>query len=694
MKTLSTKLTINKDLIQSPNLCDRFDETDLSTIGTWVYEGYQRDLISRLPWERRMTAAMDYALQVQKAKSFPWPNCSNVVFPLITIAALQFSARSYSNIIQGTDVVRYRTLGSDPDGKLRARADRIGRHMSWQVLEEDLSWEEQHDRLLINLSIVGTSFIKSFNNGDHNTSELVMARDLVINYWAKSTESASRLTQRVLLHRNDIYEGAAAGIYRDVLDELWFKQDAISAPISQPADLRQGITIPPSDQDTPFRCLEQHRLLDLDGDGYAEPYIVTTEETSQKVLRITARFEREEDVERNISGRIMKIRPVHYFTKYPFIPSPDGGMYDVGFGILLGPLNEAVSTGINQILDAGTMHNSNGGFLGKGTKMRGGAMTFAPWEWKPVPSTGDDLRKSMVPFPVREPSNVMFQLVGLLIEYTDRIAGTTDNMVGENPGQNTPAETSRNMTEQGMQVYNVIFKRIWRSMKEEFKKLYRLNSMFLESSQRFGAQESLIHREDYKSNPDLVAPVADPNITSSGMRMMQVQLLRQAAHTVPGYNIPLVEKKFLTALKIDDIEDVYPGPDKVPPLPNPKMQVEEMKLQGQKMKFDHEKQMTVMTLMSARAKTDAEIKLIHAQILEIVKGVQNADAELKLKHFEAYIDSLKAHSEMLGNSIETLATYGGKGGEDSDGTGVGGMGAGAGNAGASKPPAQVGGGAA
>jgi hypothetical protein len=112
------------------------------------------------------------------------------------------------------------------------------------------------------------------------------------------------------------------------------------------------------------------------------------------------------------------------------------------------------------------------------------------------------------------------------------------------------------------------------------------------------------------------------------------------------------------------------------------------------MKFDHEKQMTVMTLMSARAKTDAEIKLIHAQILEIVKGVQNADAELKLKHFEAYIDSLKAHSEMLGNSIETLATYGGKGGEDSDGTGVGGMGAGAGNAGASKPPAQVGGGAA
>ncbi len=693
MRTLNTKIEINEQVWSSPNLCERFDKEDLKTIGTWVNEGYQRDLQSRLPWQRRMEAAMDYALQVQKAKTFPWPNCSNVVFPLVTIAALQFSARSYSNIIQGTDVVRYRTLGPDTDGSLRARADRIGRHMSWQVLEEDLSWEEQHDRLLINLSIVGTNFIKSYNTGEHNTSELVVAKDLIINYWAKSVEAAARKTQRILLYRNDIYERVQAGLFRDVLSEAWFNQDATTQPDSQPHDIRQGITISPSDQDTPFGGLEQHRLLDLDGDGYAEPYIVTTEENSQEVLRIVARYDRKEDVDKNMSGKILKIRPMEYYTKYSFIPSPDGGIYDVGFGILLGPLNEAVSSGINQILDAGTMANSNGGFLGRGTKMRSGAMTFAPWEWKPVPSTGDDLRKSMVPFPVREPSDVMFKLLGLLIEYTDRIAGTTDNMVGENPGQNTPAETSRNMTEQGMQVYNVIFKRVWRSMKEEFKKLYKLNGVFLESTSHFGAQNSIIRREDYKSNPDLVAPVADPNITSSGMRMMQVQLLRQAAHTVPGYAIDVVEKKFLSALKIDDIESVYPGPDKVPPLPNPKLQVEQLKIDGQKMKLEHDKAMTILGIQAARAKTDAEIKLIHAQILEIIKGVQNEEAEMKLKIFEAYVDTLQAHGEMLGNSIETLATYGGQGGQGAGGESMGGMAGGAGNAGPQKSAASVEGGA-
>jgi hypothetical protein len=39
----------------------------------------------------------DINMQIQKDKNFPWPGCSNVIFPLITIASLQFSARSYTN---------------------------------------------------------------------------------------------------------------------------------------------------------------------------------------------------------------------------------------------------------------------------------------------------------------------------------------------------------------------------------------------------------------------------------------------------------------------------------------------------------------------------------------------------------------------------------------------------------------------
>src|SRR6266436_4970412 len=94
---LSRKLVLNADVAKAPNLCDRFSDDDLTYLGTRVWQGYQRDKMSRAKWEKRMEAAMDLAMQVQKDKSFPWPDCSNVVFPLVTIAALQFSSRSYEN---------------------------------------------------------------------------------------------------------------------------------------------------------------------------------------------------------------------------------------------------------------------------------------------------------------------------------------------------------------------------------------------------------------------------------------------------------------------------------------------------------------------------------------------------------------------------------------------------------------------
>jgi len=693
---LSTKLVINRDFIDSPNLCDRLPKEDLTRIGEATWEGYSRDLSSRSKWMKRMEAAMDLALQIQQPKNFPWPGSANVVFPLVTISALQFSARSYGNIIQGTDVVRYRVIGDDTSGDTQDRADRISKHMSWQVLEEDSSWEEQHDRLLINLAIVGANFVKTYFSPTlgHNVSELVMARDLVLDYYAKSVEAAARKTHVVPLYRNEIYERVMSDIFQDVRDEPWFNAPA-AAVAPQPSarqDVRQGLSPPPSDEDTPFRSLEQHRLLDLDGDGYAEPYIVTIEETSKAVLRIVARFDREEAIERTLSKKILRIRPTEYFTKYSFIPAPDGGIYDVGFGILLGPLNESVNTGINQLLDSGTMQNSMGGFLGRGAKIRGGQYTMAPWEWKRVDSTGDDLRKNMVPYPERQPSVVMFQLLGLLIEYTDRIAGTTDQMVGMNPGQNTPAETSRNTMEQGMQVYSMIFKRVWRSMKEEFKKLHILNATYLPGRKRFGAGESYITQEDYRGNPDMVVPVADPNVTSVAMRFFQANAVRTAAMQVPGYSLPDVEKNFLRALRVEGIDKLYPGADKVPPLPNPKAAVEQLKLQGKQMELDNEKQMFIITLQSNRRKVLAEIALLEAQAISLMAGIQDDQAATRIKAFDTVIASMKTHAETLGLQAQQMSgEKDGKG--KSDGGGVPGMEGQPGNAPALPAPSGMAGGA-
>ena len=688
MIRLQEYITINEKVIKSPNLCGLFSDEDLSTIGNVVWEGYEADKMSRASWEKRTEAAMDLALQVQKSKTFPWPNCSNVSFPLITVATLQFHARAYPAIISGTSVVKCRIIGEDADGSKAKRSERISTHMSYQVLEEDTAWEEQHDRLLINLAVVGTAFVKSFYSASkgHNVSELVLAKDLVLNYWSKTVEECPRKTHVYPLSRNDIHERVLRGTFRDVLDESWYKQPGAADAIdTQRADKRSGMTAPTADMTTSLVMLEQHVNLDLDNDGYSEPYIITIDSDSKHVLRIVTRFDREEDVVRvqegKRKGQIISIAPMEYFTKYGFIPSPDGGIYDIGFGTLTGPLNESVNSLVNQLLDAGTMANGGGGFLGRGAKIRGGAYTFAPFEWKRVDSTGDDLHKSIVPLQVREPSGVLLQLLSLLINYTNRISGSTDMMAGENPGQNTPAETSRTMVEQGAKIYNAIFKRIWRSMREEFKKLYILNGIFMPSKQHFGHNGFFAMKEDYIGDPSSIIPVADPNITSDEHRIQQALFLKQNAMVTPGYDRHAVETRLLQAMHVDGIATVYPGPEKTPPLPNPKMQVEEIKFKIKEMQFKSEQIMFMASLEEERRLNSAKIMELHAKASKEIEEADAANAGVELARMEGILKVMVAHDESLGRQMKLIQDGMKNGQQNDNGTGTPGMAGASGNAG-------------
>jgi hypothetical protein len=276
--------------------------------------------------------------------------------------------------------------------------------MSFQVLEEDECWEENMDKVLLSEAIVGSAFKKTYFDASlgHNVSEHVLAKDLYIPYFAKSLEKASRITQMLYLSSNDLISKARSGLYCDTNTSLT-PETPESTPLEVASQESQGIVPTLSDSSAPFEVLEQHRYLDLDGDEYQEPYIVTIRKDTKQVLRIVARFSTT-TIKKNAEGKITYITAHHYYTKFGFIPSPDGGIYDLGFGVLLGPTNESINTILNQLIDAGTMSNSAGGFLGRGAKLRSGDNTFKPFEWKRVDSTGDDLHKSIYPIPVREPS--------------------------------------------------------------------------------------------------------------------------------------------------------------------------------------------------------------------------------------------------------------------------------------------------
>lgn len=692
MFKLQDPIRLSEKVCASLDLTSAFGEEDLDAIGEAVQEGFAADNESRQTWLKRTQAAMDLALQLSQEKTFPWAGCANVAFPLITIAALQWHARAYPELLGGSDWVKCKVFGPDPQGKKTDRANRIGQHMSYQLIEEDSSWEESMDRGLLNEAIVGTIFKKSYYSSrlGHNVSDLVLAKDLVLDYYAKSVETCARKTHVFPLERNEIYERVMRKQFRDVRGDEWYDSvpgvsEDLSAGVK--VNVRKGQQPPQPDHLTPFTALEQHVNLDLDNDGYAEPYIITCFKDVRRPARIVTRFEWQH-VQSTSSGKIIAIRGLEAFTKYGFIPSPDGGVYDLGFGTLIGPLNESVNSAINQLFDAGTMATTAGGFLGRGVKFRGGQYSFNPFGWNRVDSTGDDLSKGILPLPVREPSSVLFQLLSLLIDYTNRVAGTVDVMVGENPGQNTPKYNMQAMQQEGSRIYNAIFKRQWRCMKAEFEKLWVLNATYLDSVPSMDSGVP-ISREDYLGDPRSIRPSADPNLSSSMMRMEQAAAMAQRAMAVGGYDKEAVERNLLRAMQVEAIETFYPGMEKFPPPPNPHVMSAQIKADADKAKAKGHLAEFLAKLEADKDEMHARISLMEAQAAKALMDAEDADAAHKLSVFNANIDAFKDISGVYQKHIELLLSQVEKESDDGKGAKPGGAGAmagGSGNQSGSKSP--------
>lgn len=632
---MKKKLNI-QDILTSENLAEDIKKDELDRIGVKVVEGFKRDKESRSGWEERNAEALKIALQVKKEKSFPWPNASNVQYPLLTVSCMQFNARAYPALVPGSRVVKHRVIGADPDGEKRARAERVSDHMNYQIMAEDESWEDEMDRLLMSESLLGSCFKKTYFDPSEgkNISEMISADNFVVDYYTRSLETSRRKTHILSYHKNELIEQMRLGIFKEYdLSESQY----IPSEIKNASDEAQGITESSDREDTPFQVLEQHCYLDLDKDGYDEPYIVTVLEDEDKVLRITPRFD-EKSIEM-VRGRIAKIKADEYFTKFGFVPSPDGSFYDVGFGILMGANNKAVNTIINQLVDAGTLSNMQAGFISKGIRIKNGRSAFTPGEWKHVNTTGDDLRKGIVPLPVREPSQTLFQLLGLLIEAGQKIGSVSDVMQGESPGQNQPATTTMAVLEQGLKVYSSIIKRNHRALSSEFRKLYKLNARYLNPQTYFEVLDEgngEVYQNDYFGDPKDISPVSDPNIVSDAQRLTKAEAVLGRAQAMPHlYNVYEAERRYLQAIQEAGIDTLMVPEDQVQVPTDPEMDLKAQEFQHQvetdNFKLELDAQETVVNMRKKMADTERSLQTVtnteDKMNLEVAKYV--TDAELR-----------------------------------------------------------------
>lgn len=555
-------------------------EDRLAGIAAKCIQDFETDENDREEWCKVAELSLKRAKQEkEEQKVWPWRGASNASFPLLTTASLQFAARAYPAIVKGDEVVSCKVVGSDtgmpafgPDGQplvqqgpegpvpvwaiepgaKASRAKRVADFMNYTVFYHLKGWEEDTDTLLHHLPIIGCGFRKIWASGDEQNAEYVSAMKLVAPMCAKSCEESTRLTEvQEGLRLNDLIGLQRSGFYR-------------------------AVTLVDSTEHDGLRTLlEQHCLIDLDEDGYAEPYVVTLDKDSGQLLRIEANFGPDDVMlqDDEEGGKVVvKIRRECYYVKYDFFPSLDGGFYGLGLGHLLENISTIVNNTINQMIDAGTAASAGGGFIGSGVDLGGGGkrkqIMFEPGVYKTVTASGTAMREAIYERTFPGPNPVTFQVLELMLGAARDISSVKDVLTGEarNTGQ---VGTTLALIEQGLQVFTAIYKRIHRSLKEEFGKLYA-------NIGRYGGEkaaeeyltvldEMADFQEDFTTRDYDIRPVSDPTNVTKMQRMAKAQFLGSFMGT-PGINTQEIQRRIFEAADIEDIDKLFAPPPQPDPL--------------------------------------------------------------------------------------------------------------------------------
>jgi chaperonin GroES len=247
------------------------------------------------------------------------------------------------------------------------------------------------------------------------------------------------------------------------------------------------------------------------------------------------------------------------------------------------------------------------------------------------------------------PNAVLFNLLGMLIEAGKDISSVKDILTGDQQVNQT-ATTTLALIEQGQKVFSAIYKRVHRSLKQEFKKLYRLNKLYLQPEDYYRFQDKVepIYLEDYQGDDTDVAPVSDPTLVSDAQELTRAEALMKFVGD-PLFDQIELRKKYLKALKETDIDTLLvKEPPQAPE--DPQLLKIQADIEAQKVEVTAktERMMAEMDQIAAKvAETEAStiLKLAQAEAIEI--GPQ---MDLYFAQFQSMLDrhtnALQAQQEV------------------------------------------------
>ena len=543
------------------NLAELLPDDILEPIGLELFSNYTDYKSSRKDWERSYTEGLDLLGFKYENRTEPFQGASGATHPVLAEAVTQFQAGAYKELLPAEGPIRTQIVGNS-DPQKEAQAQRVREYMNYELMEKMPEYEPEFDQMLFHLPLAGSAFKKVYYDDimQRAVSKFVPADDLVVPYSATSLDDAEAIMHVIKMSENDLRKQQVGGFYSDI--ELGspavFKNEVESKERELEGTKKSGR---PDQVYTLFEC---HVNLDLEGfedkdangepTGIKLPYIVTVDEGSRKVLSIR----------RNFNPDDPKKARVTYFVHFKFLPGL--GFYGFGLIHMIGGLSRTATVALRQLLDAGTLSNLPAGFKQRGVRVRDEASPIQPGEFKDVDAPGGNIRDSFMMLPYKEPSPTLLQLMGIVVQAGQRFAAIADMQVGDG-NQAAAVGTTVALLERGSRVMSAIHKRLYTSMRSEFRLLAKLFKTYLPPVYPFdvvgGRRE--VKQQDFDDRVDIL-PVADPNIFSMSQRITIAQTELQLATSNPKiHNLYNAYRKMYEALGIKDIDKILPPPAPIAP---------------------------------------------------------------------------------------------------------------------------------
>jgi len=544
------------------NLAEDMDEGALTKLAGDLSEDIDNDKQSRKDWEKTYTEGLKLLGLNYEERTEPWNGASGVFHPMITEAVVRFQSETITEMFPAAGPVRTKIIGKETPEKTAA-AQRVEEDMNYELTEVMREFRPEQERMLWSLPAAGSAFKKVYfdPNLNRQVSMFIPAEDILLPYGTTDLDTCYRITHVMRKTKNEIIKLQKAGFYRDFELPDTSKD---TSDIQKAKDKETGFSDINDERYTIYEC---HVDLDIDGyndeedgeeTGIALPYVLTMLKGTDDVLAIRRNWLEEDE---------LKLKRQH-FVHYQYIPG--FGAYGFGLFHLIGGFAKSATSIMRQLVDAGTLSNLPGGLKSRGLRIKGDDTPIAPGEFRDVDIGSGALRDNILPLPYKEPSQVLYTLLGNIVEEGRRFASTADMNVSDMSAQ-APVGTTLALLERQLKVMSAVQARLHYSFKQELRLLAGIIRDYTDTNYEYEPEgndadsgNQGAKKEDY-DHVDVI-PVSDPNAATMSQRVVQYQAVMQMAQSAPDiYNMPQLHRNMLEILGIKNADKLVPLPDDMKP---------------------------------------------------------------------------------------------------------------------------------